>query len=212
MGRQLLSKWDNFIGEFSTILLKKKYLLIENPVNGEKKFSIGVYCGLADYSYGDLSMYLHLLKSGGNLIFISEPLSAFREHSGQNTFNPWIRARLFVDNMNFLNLSWLNDLYIRNFEEYKFFCRMWKKFSDENYSEEIDENSDEEIKQLKIFVNRQRHLLEQEKYEEFLSGTISYLLERLPENNPISPLVKKNENTGLWEKAETEIMLRCERK
>lgn len=87
----LLQTTQNFIGEPSTFLLKKSYLkqtckkyYRTSKYNMIKRYFIGW-----DFStdmlvgMGDMTLALELMTRG-NLIFINEPLSKFRLHSGQD--------------------------------------------------------------------------------------------------------------------------------
>lgn len=74
-GREMLTKCWNFVGEFSTTLLKKS-LLREDILYG--------FIDNIDFSLGlvDASTWLQLFTRG-NLVYIAEPLSAFRIHGNQ---------------------------------------------------------------------------------------------------------------------------------
>lgn len=74
-GREMLTKCWNFVGEFSTTLVKKN--LLRNDV------LFGMIDNI-DYSLGlvDASTWLQLFTRG-NLVYIAEPLSAFRIHGNQ---------------------------------------------------------------------------------------------------------------------------------
>jgi|GEM_PF-306327 len=73
IGADLLCKQVNFIGEPTTVLIKKEHL---------KNNDLG-WSGMdGRYLVSDFPTWLQLL-SQGNMIYIPEPLSCFRQHDGQ---------------------------------------------------------------------------------------------------------------------------------
>ena len=48
--------------------------------------------------------------------------------------------------------------------------------------------------------------MQDDYYEKMLDASISFLLGRLPEKNPVLKFVRKNLETGRWEKADAGIM------
>jgi glycosyltransferase involved in cell wall biosynthesis len=74
--QRILTKQDNFIGEFSTILFRRKIVDVASP---ESIFQ--VYGN--DFSVGliDVPLYLTILQNA-NMVYIPYALSAFRLHSG----------------------------------------------------------------------------------------------------------------------------------
>ena len=104
---------DNFIGELSTVLLKRESLLSKDPETGEKIFDIGIFCGVKDVVYGDISTWLNVLRSNGECVFIKDTLSAFRKHSSQNTYDLSVQMRRPLEFMGYITLSWLNGITLR---------------------------------------------------------------------------------------------------
>ena len=212
IGRKLLFSKINFLGELSTVLFKRESLLTKDPQTGEKIFDIGIFCGVKDVAYGDIGSWLNLFKDGGECVFIKDYLSAFRQHSQQNTYNPLMRTRLFIEFMNYITIAWLNNLYLRNYEEYKLCCDNWRIFLDDNYDWDTPEDSSDDIGRFKEILRNFSQLVAEKKYPELLDSSIRFLLDVLHENNSIRPLVKQNEKTGLFEKACDGIMLNGEQR
>lgn len=212
IGRQILFSKINFLGELSTVLFKKESLLTKDPQTGEKVFGVGVFCGVKDRVYVDIGNWLNLFKNGGACVFIKDCLSAFRQHPNQETFNPLIRSRMFIEFMNYITIAWLNNLYLRNYEEYKFCCDNWRIFLNDNYDWDTPEDSSDDIKLFKETLRNFSQLVVEKKYPELLDASIRFLLDVLHENNSIRPLVQKNEETGLFEKACDGIMLNGEQR
>ena len=212
IGRKLLFSKINFLGELSTVLFKRESLLTKDPQTGEKIFDIGIFCGVKDVAYGDIGSWLNVFKNGGACVFIKDYLSAFRQHSQQNTYNPLMRTRLFIEFMNYITIAWLNNLYLRNYEEYKLCCDNWRIFLDDNYDWDTPEDSSDDIGRFKEILRNFSQLVAEKKYPELLDSSIRFLLDVLHENNSIRPLVKQNEKTGLFEKACDGIMLNGEQR
>ncbi|MBP1930821.1 glycosyltransferase family 2 protein [Ammoniphilus resinae] len=89
LGNQILRRGQNFIGEPSTVLFRKKAL----------KEPFGVFKGVrAEYSV-DLATWLNLL-SRGKAVYLVETLSYFRKHSSQLSKHPLGKI--------FRTIDWLN--------------------------------------------------------------------------------------------------------
>lgn len=119
LGRCCLNSIINYIGEATTVLLKKSLIL-----NELFKFNNNIYLNI-----GDLAMWLSLLNKG-RAVYISESLSYFRRHSSQNTFKP----EIFLLGV----IEWKKIIYdsyeigfIYNYEEYKSLILKW--FNTFNY-------------------------------------------------------------------------------
>lgn len=203
--RKLLFASGNYLGELSTGLCRRKDLLTKDAVTGEKIFDIGVFCGVKDVAFGDVGTWLNLLKNGKQCVYIKEPLSAFRTHDAQNTNDPFIQMRMVVELMGYITISWLNNLFLHSYEEYKTVCKSWLLFYNTHYTEDAGDSDD--IKFLVREIKKVRDFVIEDKFAEVLDGSIKILLEMLPEKNSIRPLIKKNEETGLWEKADDGIVL-----
>lgn len=76
-GDFVLKNCSNFIGEPTTVLFRKKYLYEE----------FGVFCSRKSKCNVDLASWLSLLAEG-DIVYISDTLSYFRIHGGQQLQNP----------------------------------------------------------------------------------------------------------------------------
>ncbi|MBQ9487905.1 MAG: hypothetical protein IJU91_08940, partial [Selenomonadaceae bacterium] len=139
-------------------------------------------------------------------VYIAEPLSAFRRHDAQNTYDNFIQMRLVVELMGYVTISWLNNLFLHSYDEYKTVCKSWLFFFHDHYNED-DENPSDDVKFFRREIKRVRDFVIEEKFDEALDASIKILLEMLPEKNSIRPRITKNEETGLWQKADDGIML-----
>ncbi len=218
VGRSILFTGINFIGELSTVLFKKSNLLARDFETYEEIFDIGIFCGVKDVAYGDMGTWLNLLKYGGECVFLKDRLSAFRRHSQQNTDDPYVLIRGRLEILLYVTISWLNNIYLHNFEEYKIACKGWTRFIepkylDENFFKELlDSLETDEVEFLKDTVTKLFYYVHSEKFSEVLDCSIRFLLEVLPEKNSIRPLIRQNKKTGLWEKADDGIMLHGEQR
>lgn len=208
--RMILFAGGNFLGELSTGLCRRKDLITKDAVTGEQIFDIGVFCGVKDVAFGDVGTWLNLLKTNKQCVYIKDPLSAFRHHEAQNTYNPFIRMRMVVELMSYITISWLNNLFLHSEEEYKTVCRSWLLFFKNHYREDDDHSADVEF--FRREIKKVCEWVIDDKFPEVLDGSIRILLEMLPEKNSILPLITKNEETGLWEKADNGIMLHGEQR
>lgn len=213
VGRQIILTWSNFLGELSTSLIRKKDLITKDPLTGKVIFAIGTFCGVEDRAYGDMGTWFNLFKSGGKCVFLKDNLNISRDHFSANSHDPWIRLRLYVEWFNYLAIAWLNNLYLRDFNEYIFCCQRWLQGFDSEITPEKKRRykTEEEIFLLKT-VDEARDFVIAGKYPEVLDCSIRFLLNVLEKNNAIMPLVRKNSTTGLWEKANDGIMLHGEQR
>ena len=209
VGRKILFMLSNFIGELSTVLFRKRALAFINPKTGGKMFSTGCFCGIAGSVYGDLDAWLNILSKGGRCVFISECLSAFRLHGDQNTYDPYVRTKLPLDMLHFITISWLNNLFLRDAEEYRQCLAKWFMMA-EMWLKPVNRDDSEKIRQLKKFISELMELDAAEEYAKMFDEIISHMLKHLPKENPIRPLVRKNLRTKLWEKASEGILPRVQ--
>ena len=114
--------------------------------------------------------------------------------------------RMVVELMSYVTTSWLNNLFLHSEDEYKTVCKSWLNFFNDHYNED-DEKPSDDVKFFRREIKRVRDFVIEEKFDEALDASIKILLEMLPEKNSILPLITKNEETGLWEKADDGIML-----
>lgn len=113
IGRYILMYLSNVIGEPTTTLFRKA------DING----------GLLDYKgyklrcLIDVGIWLKLLTMG-DLIYIREPLSCFRIHQEQNTWNKDIGILATIDWYKLITLSYSDHLFISD-EDYKSAICTW---------------------------------------------------------------------------------------
>ena len=206
VGRILMFTIGNFIGELTTAIFRKRDVIVKNSPQ-EKIYYTGTYFGIADRIYGDLSTFFNVFRKGGEFVFIAESLSAFRHHSDQNTHKPWTKVNIPVDAMDFILISWLNDLFLRDSEEFLYSCTKWQQYL-QLFVQSIEDDDTDELKNLKNRMFELRDTISTGNYEKILDCAVRFLLDRLPEDNPINNLVIKNEETGLYQKV-NEVKTLC---
>lgn len=106
-GKQLLFTSGNYIGELTTVLLKKEYLL-----NGKLGFSGKE----GKYMIGDYSTWLGCLQHG-DLYYIAEPLSQFRMHPGQDQRNPETTLICTIGMGIEIKYAWENKIFLETPED-----------------------------------------------------------------------------------------------
>ncbi|MCI6231631.1 MAG: glycosyltransferase [Selenomonas sp.] len=121
--RKMLMYQENFIGEMSTVLLRKSLLWQKDA------FCVGRFCGYQENSMGDISTWLELLKDGRTCVFLNESLSAFRDHPQQNTHQPDTFLLSYLDWLNLLVLAHIHQVYLGDEDAFREACRNWDKRS-----------------------------------------------------------------------------------
>ncbi|MBR1420792.1 MAG: glycosyltransferase [Selenomonadaceae bacterium] len=122
VGRMILLLCGNFIGELSTVLIRRKdfYRACVN------KLSPGYFIGVKDRTMWDISTYLEICKDGRGLMFLHEPLNAFRMAGGnQNTYNGNVRLSVVIDWLEFVVAAYLNGIYIHDKKDFEIACEYW---------------------------------------------------------------------------------------
>lgn len=144
LGKFTLTNVVNVIGEFTTAFFKK------SDISGK----ILEYYGEDMRCLGDVALWLKLLRNK-NAIYISEPLSQFRIHSEQNTFDKTLEAYGALDWYYLIELSYRNKLYIKDEKQYYKALRKWMRTQSKCIENFLNYDSrEEEIKLLKINLEK----------------------------------------------------------
>lgn len=106
IGKQLLFTSVNFIGELTTVLLKKEYL---------KNGKLGFSGKEGNYIISDYSTWLGCLQHG-DLYYIAEPLSQFRMHPGQDQRNPETMLSCVMGIGIEIKYAWEQKIYLKTSE------------------------------------------------------------------------------------------------
>ncbi|NRT75732.1 glycosyltransferase [Clostridium beijerinckii] len=137
-GRKLLFSMINYIGELTTAMFKREAL--DSDIVDYDKYKI--------YCLSDISLWLKLFKKG-NIIYISEPLSKFRIHEFQNTYDDTFTLWASIDFFNMILSSYENNIFIKNRRELLESLKAWyKEYShdlirfSEQYNNHIENNSE----------------------------------------------------------------------
>lgn len=115
IGKKLMTWGSNFIGELTTVLIRKNDLWQEKL----NEHRVGYFFGMQDRSMWDVSTFLELGQKNPNVIFIRECLSAYRSHEHQNISDPQMRVTLVLDWLSLICLSYGNRIYLETAEEFK---------------------------------------------------------------------------------------------
>ncbi|MCB2356978.1 glycosyltransferase [Clostridium estertheticum] len=110
-GRKILFSMINYIGELSTAIFKRNVLnldIINYPITDYDKYKI--------HSLVDISLWLKLLRKG-TMIYIAEPLSNFRIHNSQNTYNEILGFWASIDFFKLIISSYENKVFIKSRKE-----------------------------------------------------------------------------------------------
>ncbi|WMT43329.1 glycosyltransferase [Paenibacillus sp. D2_2] len=106
-GNRMLMDCHNYIGEPTTALFKKQHLTEPFGTLNGREYNCCV----------DMASWLHLL-SKGNLAYISEPLSSFRMHSGQQ-LNSYMKTLEGTEDLTHLITTSQNYRFLQNKIEYQ---------------------------------------------------------------------------------------------
>ena len=104
-GRQLFFR-DNFIGEPTTVLIKKEYL---------RNNDLGWTEVESNFERIDFSTWLHLLTQG-NLFYFAEPLSCCREHEGQASKQLKTQMKFVIEYIYEIIYAWENNSFLKEIE------------------------------------------------------------------------------------------------
>ncbi|EKQ50170.1 MAG: glycosyl transferase [Clostridium sp. Maddingley MBC34-26] len=115
-GKKLLFSMINYIGELTTAMFKKK--AVDFEIIDYDKYEI--------YCLSDISLWLKLLRKG-NMIYISEPLSKFRIHEGQNTYDETLTLWASIDYFHMIISSYENKIFIKDRKELLESLTSWYK-------------------------------------------------------------------------------------
>ncbi len=107
-GRQLFFH-DNFIGEPTTVLIKKEYLR-DNDLGWTEVES--------HFERVDFSTWLHLLTQG-NLFYFAEPLSCLREHGGQASKQIKTQIDFVVEYIYEIFYAWDNQFFLKTVKDFR---------------------------------------------------------------------------------------------
>ena len=115
VGKEIFKTGCNFIGEPSTVLIKKEYMRNQDlGFSGEE----------GDYLIVDYTTWLHCLQFG-DLYYIYEPLSMFRIHEGQDQRNPETMLHGSICMALEIEYAWRNKLYLTNADDFEVAVLQW---------------------------------------------------------------------------------------
>ena len=121
MARGILETRSNYIGELTTVLLRKSLLKTKRG-----DFVAGVFAGIRDRAHGDVGTFLECARLGKKCVFINEILSLFRVSSGQNSHNRTIIAHSLMEWLNYITISWLNHIFVEDKKDLHHLYDLWK--------------------------------------------------------------------------------------
>lgn len=109
IGKNILCHMCNFVGEPTTVLIKKAYL---------KNGDFGWTDLEGDYAAEDYPTWLHILEHG-NMVYISETLSYFRIHENQWQNNIGIQVRSALCWIIDIQYAFKRKIYLKTVEDYR---------------------------------------------------------------------------------------------
>lgn len=194
IGRKILYHFQNFIGEPTTVLLKKSHMYF-NPDSQQYEFA--AFHGITDRANTDVSTWLDLCTTPGKCIFMAEHLSILRKHSGQKSFDPPIMLASVLDWFNYATIAWLHHVYIQTESEYRQICKNWVLFVMERIFHYRKFHYSSELKKDYTLCEAIVKAIQTEEYEQALHLSITYMLSYIPNPDIILSLCEKN-TAGYW--------------
>ena len=124
-GRELLTVGGNFIGELTTVLIRREDFFHKDL----KKFSASYFHGVKDHCMYDVPTYLEIFSRGKGLIFMSDTLSAFRRHRSQNTSDGATRLLMLLDYLALIAKSYQENLFLHSEIDLSNAFRGWNRLA-----------------------------------------------------------------------------------
>lgn len=195
-GRRLLLGNENYIGESTTVLMRKKSLWQSEY----QEYRMGYFLNIADDYMSDASTWLDICRNGKMCIFVEETLSAFRQHAGQNTWKPETIIGCTLEWLCYFMEAWVSDSYLDSWQDYEECCERWKTRSEylQGYFAGT-ELSEKAKRNFRIFMTIFQAATQRD-YEKVLHLTIDYRLSYLDNKELLLKYCRKSEKTGLWGK------------
>ena len=171
MAEKILYSSQNYIGELTTVLLRKK-LLKQN--NGE--YLMGCFNGVRDKANGDVATWLDVARQGKNCLFLKDVLSCFRRHSGQNTYNVTIIVNSIIDWLNYVTIFGRSDTQKKNIETLSYYYDRWYLEHKKNVDYVCKNIKDKKIERNKIeFCTKIIDLIEKKEYKKVRELSQNYI-------------------------------------
>ena len=120
IARKILALSMNYIGEMTTVLLRKSMLR-----QADSRYCSGCFAGIRDKANGDVATFLEVARRGKNCLFLKDTLSAFRKHSGQNTSDVSIVINSIIEWLNYIVISYKTKNFITSETELAACCQIW---------------------------------------------------------------------------------------
>lgn len=191
----ILLSGANFVGELTTVLLRKKFL--QQGEKAKYRYLVSMYCGVLDTEYGDISTFLEMARHGHSCMFLKDTLSAFRQHGAQNSWKLDVILGGLMEWMDYLVLSWLNEVYISTEEErnrcFDSFCPGLSKMFNDVIKIHVGETMPEAYDWLCRIISA----IERKEYESAVDMIISYMMKRTEDTSVLTRVCRRNEK-GLW--------------
>ena len=191
LGHDILVAKHNFVGELTTMLLRRQDAL-----------NFGEYYGVPDRSMWDVSTALEISRTGKYCLYLAEKFSAFRHHKTQNSNNPGVLLVCHLDWLAFLTVSWLHDVYV---DEGDFWdvCRKYLRVFDTIPLDETNLPSDPDFAEKRRVCRELASIYRQDDRMLYLDCMVNYMLGYTHRPEQIVDKLQKDEQTGQWRKKDS---------
>lgn len=187
IGRRIIMYVCNYIGETSTVLLRKRDLkrLTKGTKDIEETYETNRFLGYVDTSMGDVSVWLEMARKGKRCVFIREQLSSYRQHSGQNTCNLDILQGCMREWLVFAVLAWINGIFFRSADECRVTLIRWENLF--IAMQDQLRGTGKELSEINSFLKDMAWLIERKNYAEACLSIINHIKKHQPEGSIIIP-------------------------
>ena len=169
LARGVLGSTLNYIGELTTVLFRKNVFKTDDGT-----FLMGSYYGHRDRAIGDVATFLECARQGKKCVFLRDVLSFFRTHSAQNTHNIEMRIDCILDWLNYITLSWVNHVFIRDVNELRHYYDVWGREMEKMLKALVEETENEKFDRLQYAI-RAMEAVKQKDYEQAKNISLEYM-------------------------------------
>lgn len=169
LGRKLLFSSSNFIGELTTVLIRKETLK-----RSSKEYLAGLYFENRDKANGDVATFLDIARKNYQCVFLKNIYSGLRMHSEQNTYNIDVVANSLIEWLSYIIKSWNKSKFIRDKEELYICYRNWLSVHRFDINT-VCNSTNENLYDIKIFFKSIIKYIEERQYEVVHNLVADYL-------------------------------------
>lgn len=193
-GKEFFISYSNYIGEHSTVLIRRECLQLKNS-----ELDIGRFWGIKDWNIGDISTWLDICRKK-DFIYIHEALSEFRLTllESQNSNDEEMNIEAKFEYLLMTVMAWLNEEYIYNENEFKNACICWQRVIYPGISVKNEDKISEKVMFKIKFMIACDKLITQNNMNVLLDLLIRYLIVNEENDADLHLYCKYDEENEKW--------------